>query len=357
MTVRRQLIVLVILLAGQQAQADEVLYAYEGDVLPHDESAGWWPGLCEDPCSESVEDGHFVLHWVEPGGSATYTYNISNSQGEPPLPPTLWVEWRFRSNHPLGPYINGCDGRFAVRYDRILDLLNMDGDAAISFEGGDVVYPLEIDEFHTYRFESLDGIHYQFSVDGLVFVKGFQYKTPGSAYLQMGGGGGCAASPSNIVNRWDFVRYGTIGKGEVIVATDPPEGLLNPNEYPDRDSFTVTFDQPNYVYIDDITVQVTGGDTPVVIQTLRLDNGDSKTVQIVLDRPLTIDETTTFTFNSAAGTVADTTAVNVVEYTVRAPVPTVSAWGLLVLTLLLLTAATILLRRADVHRGPTAMAQ
>ncbi len=356
MTVHRQLFVLVILLAGQRARADEVLYAYEGDVLPYDESAGWVVfNPCEEPCSDWIEDGHFVLHWSEPADLVNYDLSIVQSPQEPP--PTLWVEWRFRSNHPLGPYIYGCDGSFTVDYDRVHDLLFMDGDAAISFDGGGVVYPLEIDEFHTYRFESLDGAHYRFSVDGLVFVEAFDYKTPGGGYLQIKGRGGCAASPSNIVNEWDFVRYGTIGKGEVIVATDPPAGLLNPNEYPDRDSFTVTFDQPNYVYIDDITVEVTGGDTPVVIQTRRLDNGDSNTVQIVLDRPLTIDETTTFTFNDAAGTVSDSTVVNVVEYTVRAPVPTVSAWGLLVLTLLLLTAATILLRRCDVHREPTAIAQ
>ncbi len=349
MTLRRQLIVLVILLAGQTVQADEVLYAYECDVVPYDESAGWMDGLCEDPCSESVEDGHFVLHWAEHGELANYHLWIVQSPQEPP--PTLWVEWRFRSNNPLGGFLSGCDGWFSVDYDRIGDTVYMEGDAAFSADGGGAVFGLDIDEFHTYRFESLDGTHYRFSVDGLVFVESFESKSAGGAYVQMGGRGGCAGEQPNIVNEWDFVRYGTIGKGEVIVATDPPAGLLNPNEYPDRDSFTVTFDQPNYVYIDDITVEVTGGDTPVVIQTLRLDNGDSNTVQIVLDRPLTIDETTTFTFNDAAGTVSDTTAVNVVAYTVRAPVPTVSAWGLLVLTLLLLTAATILLRRCDVHRG------
>ena len=90
-----------------------------------------------------------------------------------------------------------------------------------------------------------------------------------------------------------------------------------------------------------------------VIQTRRLENGDPETVEIVLDRPLTVDQTTTFTFNEAAGTVSDSAIVNVVEYTLRIPVPTVSAWGMIALTLLLLTAATILLRRCDAnHPGP-----
>ena len=352
MTLRRQLIVLVILLAGQRARADDVLYAYEGDVLPYDESAGWVVfDPCEDPCSDWNEDGHFVLHWSEPGDLVNYHFWVVQSPDG--LPPTFWVEWRFRSNNPLGGNLRGCDGSFAVGYDRLHDSVYMEGDVATSADGGGAVFGLDIDEFHTYRFESLDGTHYRFSVDGLVFSETIQSKTPGGAYVQMHGLGGCGGEQPNTVNEWDFVRYGTIGKGEIIVATDPPEGLLNPNEYPDRDSFTVTFDQPNYVYIDDITVNVTGGDTPVVIQTLRLDNGDSKTVQIVLDRSLTIDQTTTFTFNDAAGTVADTTVVNVVEYTVRVPVPTVSAWGLAVLTLLILTAATILLRRSEVKRGAT----
>ncbi len=134
---------------------------------------------------------------------------------------------------------------------------------------------------------------------------------------------------------------------------DPPAGILEPEQHTDIDRFTVTFAQAKCVYTDDITVEVTGGDTPVVIQTRRLEHGDSKTVQIVLDRPLTIDQTTTFTFNDAAGTASGTAAVNVTEYTVRI---SVSAWGLLVLTLLILTAATILLRRSDVHHRAPAQA-
>ncbi|MGB2985637.1 MAG: hypothetical protein WBE26_07110, partial [Phycisphaerae bacterium] len=74
------------------------------------------------------------------------------------------------------------------------------------------------------------------------------------------------------------------------------------------DRFTVTFDSPNYVYLDEITVEVTGGVAPVVTQTRRRENDGPETVEIVLDRPIPMGETTTFTFN-------DGVAVNVVEYT------------------------------------------
>ena len=73
------------------------------------------------------------------------------------------------------------------------------------------------------------------------------------------------------------------------------------------DRFTITFDSANYVYIDDITIETTGAEAPVVIATRRLDNDEPDTVEIVLDRPLTMGETTRFTFD-------DGVAVNVVEY-------------------------------------------
>ncbi len=129
-------------------------------------------------------------------------------------------------------------------------------------------------------------------------------------------------------------------------------GVLDPHDYPGLDRFTVTFDSANYVYLNDITVEVTGGDTPVVIQTRRLENGDPETVEIVLDRPLTTDQTTTFTLNDAAGTLSDSATVNVVEYTLRTPVPPVSTWGLLVLTLLLLTAGTIVIHKPSDTPSP-----
>ncbi len=136
--------------------------------------------------------------------------------------------------------------------------------------------------------------------------------------------------------------------GETIVTTDPPVGFVNPADYPGIDRFTVTFDADNYVYIDEIIVDTDGATPPVVIKTRRLDNGEPDTVEIVLDRPMPIGKTTTFTFN-------DGTTENVVVYTLRSgPVPTVSHWGLVVLSLLLLTAASVILRRFQVVRRQAA---
>ena len=294
-------------LALRASLADDVLYRYEGNVLPYDESAGWLWGGCETPCSESVENGHLVLEWTG-GESVNYTYIISNDAGEPPLPPTLWVEWAFRSNHPIPPNFYSCDGTFATNYDHVYDLVRMFGDAVISFSGDHAVLGLDINEFHTYRFESLDGANYRFSVDGLVFVDAIDFKASGLAYLQMRGRGACVPNLLPTVNEWDFVRYGTISYGEQIVAAGPPQGFLDAREHAALDRFAVTFDSPNYVYLDEIGVDVTGSVAPVVTQTRRRDNDEPDTVEIVLDRPIARGETTRFTFD-------DGIAVNVVEYT------------------------------------------
>jgi hypothetical protein len=221
----------------------------------------------------------------------------------------LWVEWRFRSNHPLGEIFFSCDAHLSVRYEGILDSIQMYGDAAISFSGDDYVRGLAIDEFHTYRFESLDGVRYTFSVDGLIFVRAFDYFGNGYHYLQFGGRGGCVSDQiPNMVNEWDFIRFGTIAYGEQIVGSDPPRGFLDARKHASLDRFTVTFEQPNYVYLDEITVDVTGGVPPIVTQTRRLEDGSPKTVEIVLDRPIPMRQTTTFTFN-------DGEVVNLIEYT------------------------------------------
>ena len=65
--------------------ADDVIYRYEGDVLPHDPSEGWLVfDPCDPPCSESLEDGHFVLFWPQAGNLANYTYRIAEPPEEPP---------------------------------------------------------------------------------------------------------------------------------------------------------------------------------------------------------------------------------------------------------------------------------
>jgi hypothetical protein len=111
-----------------------------------------------------------------------------------------------------------------------------------------------------------------------------------------------------MVNEWDFVRYGTIGFGERIIAADPPGGFVDASRRAGLDRFAVTFDAANYVYLDEITVQATGGDAPQVVATRRRENDEPDTVEIVLDRAIPMPGTTTFTFND--GTIANT-----VEYT------------------------------------------
>jgi hypothetical protein len=177
------------------------------------------------------------------------------------------------------------------------DAIDMYGDTAISREGGDLVTGLAIDEFHTYRFESVDGNTFWFSVDGLVIFVDTDNDGLVSSFLDLAGHGGCIGSPNNIKNEWDFVRLGTISFGERILASDPPSGYLDPAVYSSLDRFTVTFDSANYVYIDDITVEVTGGIAPQVIQTLRRETDDVDTVEIVLDRALPAGELTRFIFN------------------------------------------------------------
>ena len=336
MTARIGFILLVLTACVSRVSADETVYRYECDVFPNDVSAGWEVfNPCEDPCTKSVENGHFVLRWARPNDIVNYHLWIAEPPAAPP--PTLWVEWRFRSNHPIGANFFTCDGKFTLDYDRIHDLVWMYGDTAISFSGDDFVGGLAVDEFHTYRFESTDGVSFTVAVDGQVFMDVIDIKNAGGAFLQMGGEGACGGF-LNTVNEWDFVRHGTIATGETIIATDPPAGLLDPNDFPDIDRFTVTFNAANYVYLDDITVDLTGGIAPTVIQTLRRENTVPDKVEIVLDRPMPLNETTTFT-------ITDGTATSIVEYTIREPVPAASAWGLAAMVLLLLTAATLVIKK------------
>jgi hypothetical protein len=168
---------------------------------------------------------------------------------------------------------------------------------------------LDIDDFHTYRYESLDGINYQMAVDGDVFLVDAEDSGDGYHGLKFGGMGGCTSDQiPDMINEWDFIRYGTISYGERVVGSDPPAGFVDAAKHAGIDRFAVTFDSPNYVYIDEVTVTVTGGGTPVVTQTRRRESDGPETVEIVLDRPIPMGETTRFT-------LSDGVAVNLVEYT------------------------------------------
>ena len=167
---------------------------------------------------------------------------------------------------------------------------------------------MEIDEFHTYRFENINGSDYWISVDGAVFIDSYGNGPVDGSYLQFGSLGGCSVENFPIIQEWDMVRFGTIDSGERIVTADPPAGFLDPDLYPTLDRFAVTFDSANYVYIDEITVEVSRGITPTVLKTWRRENDEPDTLETVLDQPIPIGEHTRFIFN-------DGTTVNVVDYT------------------------------------------
>jgi len=299
---RWYLSVFSIALALNSAAGDDLLYRYEGDVLPYSIEGGWIRGQpCDAACREFLAAGHFGLRWEVATQGVGYSRWIARAPVPPPA--TLWIEWRFASNHPfVSNYL--CDAEFFVDYKLIGDKLLMFGDAVISFDGGDVLFDLPNDEFRTYRFESSDGIRYCFFVDGQVFTCGAKAGGDDFHEVRFGGDGGCDLDLLPTINRWDFIRYGTIDYGEQIVSSEPLEGFVNARVHPTLDRFTVTFDQSNYLYIDEIAVEVTAGVAPFIVATRRLDNGPPDVVEIVLDQPIPYNATTRFTIDD--GTVVQT---------------------------------------------------
>jgi len=304
----RFLVVCGVLLASVGSTwADDVIHRYEGNIVPGDPASGWSVfDPCETTCGAHIESGQLVLEWA-----ASDTVNFSRWISQPPdtAPLTLWSEWGFRSDVPRPAGDFGCDGFVTVRFRELVATIFLHGDSAVSFRGTEVVSGLELNALHTYRFESEDGLTYRFSVDGRVFTVGQGTGATGFHYLQFGGRGQCRSPEQSLrQNGWDFVRYGTIGYGESIVATDPPGpatgGFLDARVHAPLDRFTVTFDQPNYVYVDEIAVEATDGVAPAVVATRRQDNGPPETVEIVLDQPIPYNATTRFTFND--GTLEQT---------------------------------------------------
>ena len=221
----------------------------------------------------------------------------------------------------------------------------MHGDSVVGASGDDVVNGLDIDEFHTLRYESPDGINYRIAVDGLVFLSSADDSPNGYHYIQLGGHGGCDLDFFPTVNEWDYVRFGTLGQGERIVAADPPPGYLDPEEYPELDRFAVTFEVPNFVFLNNVPLEVTGGVAPSVVQVWRRENDGPSTVEIVLDGPIPMGERTTFYFDTGQGERFIPGYSFFYTYIPGDTIPTLSEWGLVVMTLLLLTAGTILFER------------
>jgi hypothetical protein len=297
-TVRTKPLVIVLLLLTVALRADEVLFRYEGDVRPENGGMTLFDSCSSgNLCTDFVEEGRYVIEW-EGGDPVNYDHNISVDPEEPPS--ILWIEAHFRSNWPLPPGDDGCDGRFVAHFRDVFDLVWLHGDRAVSFSGDEFSPLLPLNQFYTTRFESRDGTSFRFAVNGRVFFARTEHQPAGSSGLQFGGLAFCNRPLGTIIrNEWDFIRYGTISDGEAIVAADPPAGVLDANQYPKLDRFTITFDQPGYVYVDDVGVDSTGA-VPQVQWTRRPDNGGPETVEIVLDRPLAVGHTTTFTFDTGA---------------------------------------------------------
>lgn len=301
------------------ASADNLVYRYEGEVVPYEAPGQWSYNRCDLPCNESLEGGNFVLQWDSDGWEhAGYSHFMTEIEEVEVLP--VWIEWRFRSNTPISLYSYTCDGFFSTSYRRVFDRVYIFADAVVSWSGDSFVLGLEPSEFHTFRFESPDGIQYRYSVDGFVFKEAQGFDVPRRSFWSMGGEGSCGLPGSgsqDTINEWDFIRYGTLDSGEPISSTDPPDGFLDPEFGAGLDRFQVTFDAPNYVYIRDITVETTGVVAPKVIATRRREppdpfdvEDDPRIVEIILDRPLPLDQTTRFIID-------DGEVTSVVRYTLR----------------------------------------
>ena len=88
-----------LLSAVSAARADELIFGFDGDILPGDPGSDWIiANACAMGCSRRLENGHFLLERGVIGDLVKYSHTIA-SPGEPP-PSTLWVERRFRSDQP-----------------------------------------------------------------------------------------------------------------------------------------------------------------------------------------------------------------------------------------------------------------
>lgn len=304
---RTCLITLALALATTIARGDGFIYGFEGDVLPGEVGSGWIVAdPCELGCSRRLENGSFILEWGDQGDIVNYHHWIA--QESETQPPSLWIEWRFRSNQAKPATSSTCDAWLAFMYLGDYGTAYLFGDAVVDQSATHAALDLDNDVFHTFRFESADGTHYTIAVDGVVFKAWEEQRPPYNSYIQFGGRGSCSGfRPQPVHNEWDYIRYGTLADGERIVSADPAAGYLDPVTHSSLDRFTVTFDAPNYVYINQIAVQTTGTETPHVIATRRLQNGAPETVEIVLDRPLSPGEHTRFLFD-------DGTIENIVDY-------------------------------------------
>ena len=127
--------------------ADDVLYRYEGDVLPYDPATGWLVNEeCGAGCHESIEAGAFVLRWPTIAGFANYHLWIAQPKQAPPT--SLWVEWHRRSNHSRTTSYVTCGGRFTVNYRDVHETLWLYGDFVIDNGQSSYIGGLALNEIH-----------------------------------------------------------------------------------------------------------------------------------------------------------------------------------------------------------------
>lgn len=261
---------LFVALIAQRAQADGLLFAYEGDVVPVPDG-GFIGDVCATRCTQGVLQGVFFLQWLDNNAAEFIDIGRYIAQPPQPEPGTFWAEWRFRSDFPRPPNDTGCDAYVQVQYRQIVERIDLHGNAAVSFNGADAVFGLPLNEFYTVRFESRDGVTYTFAVDGKVFqvdIDGPPIPILGLTLMQFGGSAICNRPDDvRVRNEWDFIRCGTINDGENITESNPPPAVVDATRYPALDRFTVTFDEPAFVYIDQIDVTTTSGDVPQVLWT------------------------------------------------------------------------------------------
>jgi len=331
---------LVACLATPAIRADELQFTYDGDTIPGEPASGLQiDDPCEpDDCTLTFQSGRLVLEWSTKGEEARFSDSIALLP-EPP-PPTLWLEWRFRSNQPRPSTSIFCDGVVFIQYSSIVERVNLFQD--VVFDGGGGLSASSSPEFHTYRFEGVNGTDYTLAVDGVLFKEFSRDGTQFNTVFSFGGEGGCGGPrPDPVRNEWDFVRYGTLSNGEQLVSSDPPAGNLTPSEANQLSRIVLTFDRPAYLYVDDIAVTTTGGMAPTVTATRRLDNGAPEVLEVVLKGVLPPGETTTFTFDTGTGPQS-------VSYFRTVPeIPTTSTWGIVATGVLALVAGAVLIPRRE----------
>jgi len=324
-----------------QAWADQTSFAYEADTWP------WLSGFlfadsCSAPgsdCADYLEDGHYVTVLTDgDGGGGSYNYHrtITPTGGTPPE--TLWVEWRFRSSY---SYLdsNGFvldDARVRTQYDQVVVSVStwMWGDAAFDASVCCSVTGMPMGEFHTYRFEIADGLNSRRWADGvLLMATSACCAGSGGTFIQFGGsGGGLGGGPDGLgypglTDEWDYIRYGLITFGEVVIESDPPNGYIDPRQ--DRpvgmpqmlqglDRFMVTFNEPNGLHIGNITVESTAPASlrPNVQWVTRPEGDDGDTWEIRLDKRIPPGHRTRFIISDEAdaAAVSEVGASSVVEY-------------------------------------------